>query len=200
MQASGFGDVFGTGNGNRPGVSAVDAPLADMSGEGRSTPGGYCPVCNVSGKITAATFAACTTLSMNRIQCASDEYCGVEVRQRMQQITGLRIQCVKIEQCKAMTNRNFLEDDATTSTGKMKFTLCRPEASLQANPRHAPSLCSGCVETCASANDSTCIGSDHGGETRLNTNSETFETALGLGGDGRGVRRFWDNEAFIAAP
>ena len=61
-----------------------------------------------------------------------------------------------------MTNRNFLEDDATTSTGKMKFTLCRPEASLQANPRHAPSLCSGCVETCSTDNDSTCIGSDAG--------------------------------------
>jgi len=87
MQASGFGDVFGTGNGNRPGASAVDAPLADMSGEGRSTPGGFCPVCNVSGKTTAHTFAACTTLSTGRIQCASDEYCGVEVRQRMQEIT-----------------------------------------------------------------------------------------------------------------
>ena len=33
MQANGFsnGDVFGTGNGNRPGASAVDAPLADTA-------------------------------------------------------------------------------------------------------------------------------------------------------------------------
>ena len=38
------------------------------------------------------------------------------------------------------------------------------------------------------------------GNTKLNSGTETFESALGLLGDGRGVRQYWDNEAFIAAP
>jgi len=202
MQANGFGDVFGTGNGNRPGASAVDAPLADQSAAQVRNTGGYCPVCNVAGQSTAATFAACTNLSSSRIQCASDEYCGVEVRQRQTIITGLRIECVKIDQCRAMTNRNFLDDDATTddASKKMVYTMCRPEATLQANPRHAPSLCSGCVTPCTSADDAACIGADDGGNTLINSASNTFESVLGLGGNGRGVRQFWDNEAFIQAP
>jgi len=202
MQANGFanGDVFGTGNGNRPGASAVDAPLADMSVGQVRTSGGFCPVCNVAAASTAATFASCSTLQNNRIQCEADEYCGVEVRQRQTEITGLRIQCVKIDQCKAMTNRNFFDDDATLTTDKLTFTLCRPEASLQANPRHAPSLCSGCVTPCTSANDAACIGGDISGQTLINSVADTFEAVLGLGGNGRGVRQFWDNEAFIQAP
>lgn len=202
MQANGFsnGDVFGTGNGNRPGASAVDAPLADMSAAEVRNTGGFCPVCNVSGKTTASTFAACTTLANSRIQCAEDEFCGVEVRQRMTIITGLRIQCVKVDQCRAMTNRNFLEDNATTSTSKMIFTLCRPEATLQANPRHAPSLCSGCVTPCLSAGDAACIGADDSGNTKINSLGDTFESVLGLGGDGRDKRQFWDNESLIQAP
>jgi hypothetical protein len=198
MQASGFsnGDIFGTGNGNRP-SNAVDAPLADMSGAAVRLvqPGGYCPICNVSGDNKAQVFTACFALA-NYIQCDHDESCGVEIRQRMTEVTGLRVTCAKDSQCKAMNNRNFMDDNATLSTNNNVFTLCRPEFSLQANPRFASSVCSGCAVACTAATPAACIGADVSGDTYLN-NAITFETALGLSQDGRNVRRYWDNEIYV---
>jgi len=158
--------------------------------EERST-AGYCPVCNVSGSGKSAIFNACFNQA-NYVQCREDEYCGVELRQRKAQVSSLRVSCMKQDECRAQTRQNF-------ASSSLVRTQCKPEHSLLMSPRFGQtSVCRGCVTACSTSTDTACIGRDSNGDYLLGAGF-TFETALALDSDGRGIRGYWDNDVLIAA-
>ena len=87
-------------------------------------PGGYCPICNVSGDNKAQVFTACFTLG-NYQQCDHDEFCGVEIRQRMTEVTGLRVTCAKVELSKTETATYALNSERTMQGDEQSQLLRR---------------------------------------------------------------------------
>lgn len=174
---SGFSDVFG------------DAALESFNFDQR-TGSSFCPKCDEFGDDAATIFAAC--FAGDYVECAADELCGIEIRQRGGAVRGIRTACMPTHQCITATRQNFYSTDAQDA----RFTQCRPENSLQ-SLRYGESTCRGCTNICTSANDlnENCLGrmDDDSKYILDGATSTTFETALALDSNGVNVRSYWDN-------